>query len=113
MKIHTNNIRFINATQESGRVFFHTKDGATVVRTMTSNEVREAQVIRARKGVAAFNDEMCRLFNERYSEPQRFNTKPLSQGDARFFELRHYKSVRPLTPEENAEYCELANETDI
>lgn len=113
MKINAQDIRFINENQESGRVFFHTLDGATIVRTMTSSEVRGAQVIRSRQGVAAFNEEMCRLFNEKYSEPQQFNVKPMTQDDARFFELRHIRTVRTLTPEEEAEYRELSNKTDI
>lgn len=84
-------IRMVNEYQESGRVFIHLKNGKTIRRTMRSNDVRRAQIIRNKEGIDAFHREICRLFNEQYFEPD----KPikLSAEDERFLELRNKKKI--------------------
>ena len=64
-------IRLINDNQESGRVFFHTYDGKTICRTMTSREVQQGQVLRRREGEKACTNYFVDLFNNKYSEPQK------------------------------------------
>ena len=41
-----NEVRIVNANQENGKVFFHLKNGKTIVRTMSHNEIATANYIR-------------------------------------------------------------------
>lgn len=94
-------IRLINENQGTGRVFFHTFDGKTIVRVMTSAEVQKGELIRKNKGIEAFKEYFVDLFNEKYSAPQT-SPKPSSE-DARLFELAHYAEVGALSPEQEEE----------
>ena len=104
-----NEIRIVNANQEKGKVFFHLKDGKTIVRTMSQNEIATANRIRNNYGEEARIAEFVRLFNERYAEPQNITNVELDEEERRFFELHNIKEVYPLTPEEENEYNKLLN----
>ena len=64
-------IKIIFEFQESGRVFFHTFDNRTIVRTMTNWEVKRGQLIRKAEGAQAMKRYFVQLFNDKYSEPQK------------------------------------------
>lgn len=105
-------IRLIDENQESGRVFFHTNDGQTICRTMTSREVQQGQILRRREGNEAFTNYFVDLFNNRYSEPQDVRSR-MSEDDARFFWLHQCREINPLTPDEEEEYQRLLTSTDF
>ena len=104
-----NEVRIVNANQEKGKVFFHMKDGKTIVRTMSQNEIATANRIRNNYGEEARISEFVRLFNERYAEPQNITNVELDEEERRFFELHNIKEVYTLTPEEEDEYNKLIN----
>ena len=104
-----NEVRIVNANQEKGKVFFHMKDGKTIVRTMSHNEIATANYIRNTHGEEARIAEFVRLFNERYSDPHNITNVELDAEERRFFELHNIKEVYPLTPEEEDEYNRLLN----
>ena len=104
-----NEVRIVNANQEKGKVFFHMKDGKTIVRTMSQNEIVTANYIRNNYGEEARISEFVRLFNERYAEPQNIKNVELDEEERRFFELHNIKEVYTLTPEEEDEYNKLLN----
>ena len=104
-----NEVRIVNANQENGKVFFHMKNGKTIVRTMSQNEIATANRIRNNYGEEARIAEFVRLFNERYSEPQNITNVELDAEERRFFELHNIKEVYPITPEEEDEYNKLLN----
>lgn len=104
-----NEIRIVNANQEKGKVFFHLKNGKTIVRTMSHKEIATANYIRNNYGEEARIAEFVRLFNERYAEPQNLTNVELDAEERRFFELNNIKEVYPLTPEEEDEYNRLFN----
>ena len=104
-----NEVRIVNANQEKGNVFFHMKDGKTIVRTMSQNEIVTANYIRNNYGEEARISEFVRLFNERYAEPQNIKNVELDEEERRFFELHNIKEVYTLTPEEEDEYNKLIN----
>ena len=105
-----NEVRIVNANQEKGKVFFHMKDGKTIVRTMSQNEIATANRIRNNYGEEARISEFVRLFNERYAEPQNITNVELDEEERRFFELHNLKEVYPLTTEEEDEYNKLLNQ---
>ena len=105
-----NEIRIVNANQENGKVFFHLKNGKTIVRTMSHNEIATANYIRNNYGEEARISEFVRLFNEMYSEPQSITNVELDEEERRFFELHNIKEVYPLNPEEEDEYNKLLNQ---
>ena len=105
-----NEVRIVNANQENGKVFFHLKNGKTIVRTMSQNEIATANRIRNNYGEEARIAEFVRLFNERYAEPQNITNVELDEEERRFFELHSIKEVYPLTPEEEDEYNKLLNQ---
>ena len=104
-----NEVRIVNANQEKGKVLFHMKDGKTIVRTMSQNEIATANYIRNNYGEEARIAEFVRLFNERYEEPQNITNVELDEEERRFFELHNIKEVYPITPEEEDEYNKLIN----
>ena len=104
-----NEVRIVNANQEKGKVFFHLKNGKTIVRTMIHKEIATANYIRNNYGEEVRIAEFVRLFNERYSEPQNIKNVELDGEERRFFELHNTKEVYPLTPEEEDEYNRLLN----
>ena len=104
-----NEVRIVNANQEKGKVFFHMKDGKTIVRTMSQNEIATANYIRNNYGEEARIAESVRLFNEKYSEPQNLTNVELDEEERRFFELHNIKEVYTLNPEEEDEYNRLLN----
>lgn len=104
-----NEVRIVNANQEKGKVFFHMKDGKTIVRTMSQNEIATANYIRNNYGEEARIAEFVRLFNEKYSEPQNLTNVELDEEERRFFELHNIKEVYTLNPEEEDEYNRLLN----
>ena len=67
----SNEVRIVNSNQENGKVIFHLVNGKTVVRTMCASEIIMANTIGNRDGADARIAEYVRLFNERYSEPQK------------------------------------------
>lgn len=105
-------IRLINENQESGRVFFHTNDGQTICRTMTSREVQQGQILRRREGNEAFTNYFVDLFNNRYSAPQDVRSR-MSEDDARLFWLHQCREINPLTSDEEEEYQRLLTSTDF
>ena len=104
-----NEVRIVNANQEKGKVFFHMKDGKTIVRTMSQNEIATANRIRNNYGEEARIAEFVRLYNERYAEPQNIKNVELDEEERRFFELHNIRKIHPLTPEEEDEYNKLLN----
>ena len=104
-----NEVRIVTANQENGKVFFHMKNGKTIVRTMSQNEIATANRIRNNYGEEARIAEFVRLFNERYAEPQNITNVELDAEERRFFELHNIKEVYPITPEEEDEYNKLLN----
>lgn len=109
--ININEVRLINEFQESGRVFIHLFDGRTICRTMTSREIQNAQKMRRKAGEETFKEEIIRLFNEKYKEPQQIGYPSISPEDERFFELRcKLKVTQSLPPEEYDEYRNLMNQ---
>lgn len=105
-----NEIRIVNANQENGKVFFHLKNGKTIVRTMSHNEIATANYIRNNYGEEARISEFVRLFNERYAEPQNITNVELDEEERRFFELHNIRKIHPLTTEEEDEYNKLLNQ---
>ena len=105
-----NEVRIVTAKQENGKVFFHLKEGKTIVRTMSQNEIVTANYIRNNYGEEARISEFVRLFNERYAEPQNIKNVELDEEERRFFELHNIKDVYTLTPEEEDEYNKLRNQ---
>jgi hypothetical protein len=103
-------IRLINDNQESGRVFFHTYDGKTICRTMTSREVQQGQVLRRREGEKACTNYFVDLFNNKYSEPQKIEYRRMSEADTRFFWLHHCREINPLPFDEEEEYQRLLSD---
>lgn len=102
--ISADDIRLVNEYQESGRVFIHLLDGRTICRTMTSHEVREAQKIRKRSGLAAFHAEIARLFNEVYSSPQISQRPRSTYEDERLWLLGTARRICTLPQDEEDEY---------
>ena len=105
-----NDVRIVNSNQETGTVFFHMVNGKTVVRTMCASEIIKANTIGNREGEDARIAEYVRLFNERYSEPQKITYVEPSEREKRYFELHNMSKVVPLTPDEEEELEELKNE---
>ena len=105
-----NDVRIVNSNQEKGKVFFHMVNGKTVVRTMCASEIIKANTIGNREGEDARIAEYVRLFNERYSEPQKITYVEPSERENRYFELYNMSNVVPLTPDEEEELEELKNE---
>ena len=103
-----NEVRIINANQESGKVFFHLKNGKTVIRTMYASDIIKANTIGHRKGEDARIEEYVRLFNEQYSEPQTVANVELSASEKRYFELHNMSKVMPLDAEQEEELKDLA-----
>ncbi len=101
--METNEIRLVNANQEKGKVFFHTFDNKTIVRTMAAREIAAANRIGNLNGKEARIEEFVRLFNEKYSEPQKIEHIKMPEEE-RFWMLHHIKSIRPLSPDEEEEY---------
>ena len=109
----SNEVRIVNSNQETGKVFFHLVNGKTVVRTMCASEIIRANTIGNREGSDARIAEYVRLFNERYSEPQKITYVEPSESEKRYFELHNKGLVIPLTPDEEEELDELENEEYI
>ena len=105
-----NDVRSVNSNQEKGKVFFRMVNGKTVVRTMCASEIIKANTIGNREGSDARIAEYVRIFNERYSEPQKITYVDLSSSEKRYFELHNMSKVVPLTPDEEEELEELENE---
>lgn len=102
-----NEVRIINTNQEQCKVFFHLKNGKTIVRTMYASEIIKANTIGHRKGESARIAEFVGLFNEKYSEPQKVSNVALSASEKRYFELHNISNIIPLTDEEEEELKEL------
>lgn len=102
-----NEVRIINAIQDQEKVYFHMKNGKTVVRTMEAFEIIKANTIGHREGKDARIAEYVRFFNEKYSEPQKITYVELSPSEERYFELHNRSLICPLTPEEEEELKEL------
>ena len=105
-----NEVRIVNDNQETGKVFFHLVNGKTVVRTMCASEIIKANTIGNREGEDARIAEYVRLFNERYSEPQKITYVEPSESEKRYFELHNMSRICQLTPEDDEELEELENE---
>lgn len=105
-----NEVRIVNSNQETGKVFFHLVNGKTVVRTMCASEIIKANTIGNSEGEDARIAEYVRLFNERYSEPQKITYVELSASEKIYFELHNMSKVIPLTQEQEEELEELENE---
>ena len=105
--MEANEVRIVNAIQDQEKVYFHMKNGKTVVRYMEAFEIIKANTIGHREGKDARIAEYVRLFNEKYSEPQKITYVKLSPGEERYFELYNKSKVIPLTPEEEEELKEL------
>ena len=103
-----NEVRIVNSNQETGKVFFHMVNGKTVVRTMCASEIIKANTIGNREGEDVRIAEYVRLFNERYSEPQKITYVEPSESDKRYFELHNMSKVMPLDAEQEEELKELA-----
>lgn len=84
MHIEASDIRIANIIASSSRLFIHTNDGRTVIRTISCGEVTRLQTIESHEGVVAYKEAIARLFNEKYREPQK--RVELSASDKRFWE---------------------------
>lgn len=100
-------VRNVNAIQVQEKVYFHMTNGKTIVRKMDAREIIKANTIGNREGKDARIAEYVRLFNEKYSEPQRITYVELSASEKRYFELHNKSTVCPLTPDEEEELEEL------
>ena len=100
-------VRIVNAVQDQEKVYFHMKNGKTVIRRMDAFEIIKANTIGNREGQDARIAEYVRLFNEKYSEPQTITYVELSASEKRYFELHNQSMVYPLTPDEEEELNEL------
>lgn len=105
-----NEVRIVNSNQETGKVFFHMVNGKTVVRTMCASEIIKANTIGNRDGADVRIAEYVRLFNERYSEPQKITYVEPSESEKRYFKLHNMSRICPLTPDDEEELEELENE---
>ena len=105
-----NEVRIVNSNQETGKVFFHLVNRKTVLRTMCASEIIKANTIGNREGADASIAEYVRLFNEKYSEPQKITYVGPSESEKRYFELHNMSRICPLTPDEEEELEELENE---
>lgn len=105
-----NEVRIVNANQETGKVFFHLVNGKTVVRTMCASEIIKANTIGNREGADARIAEYVRLFNEKYSEPQKITYVEPSESEKRYFGLHNMSKVIPLNSDQEEELEELENE---
>lgn len=103
-----NEVKQVNANQETGKVFFHMINSKTIVRTIDKSEIRIANTVTRRNGAVAGMEEYIRLFNEKYSEPQTFGNVELSASEKRYFELHNMSKVMPLDAEQEDELNELA-----
>ena len=108
--MRANEVRIVNSNQETGKVFFNMVNGKTVVRTMCASEIIRANTIGNRDGEDARIAEYVRLFNERYSEPQKITYVEPSESAKRYFKLYNMGRILPLTPEEEEELEELEKE---
>ena len=102
-----NDVRTVNTNQEKRLVYFHLANGKTVVRTMESKEIIKAKSSHDEQQRI---EEFVRLFNEKYSEPQKTEYVKLSTSDERFFFLRHMRTINTLNADEEDEYKNLLNE---
>ena len=100
-------VRNVNAIQVQEKVYFHMNNGKTIVRKMDAREIIKANTIGNREGKDARITEYVRLFNEKYSEPQKTTYVELSASEKRYFELHNKSTVCPLTPDEEEELEEL------
>ena len=105
-----NEVRIVNSNQETGKVFFNLVNGKTVVRTMCASEIIKANTIGNRDGADARIAEYVRLFNEKYSEPQKITYVEPSESEKRYFELHNMSKVIPLDTDQEEELEELENE---
>lgn len=105
-----NEVRIVNTNQETGKVFFHLLNGKTVVRTMCASEIISANTIGNRECEDARIAEYVRLFNDKYSEPQKITYVEPSESAKRYFELHNMSRICPLTPDDEEELEELENE---
>ena len=105
-----NEVRIVNTNQETGKVFFHLLNGKTVVRTMCASEIISANTIGNRECEDARIAEYVRLFNDKYSEPQKITYVEPSESEKRYFELHNMSRICPLTPDDEEELEELENE---
>ena len=105
-----NEVRIVNSNQETGKVFFHMVNGKTVVRTMCASEIIKANTIGNREGADARIAEYVRLFNEKYSEPQKITYVEPSESEKRYFELHNMSQIFPLNTNQEEELEELENE---
>lgn len=107
-----NDVRIVNEFQESGRVFFHLKNGKTVVRIMERRDIMNVK--RKNRDYQKRLEGFVDLFNEKYSEPQKIERIKLSPSEERFWELHSIRYViGQLSPEQEEEYQNLLNETEI
>lgn len=74
---------------------------------MTGAEIRNFHAIRNKCGIGAMNEEVARLFNEKYSEPQSIPVRKVSFDEERHAELQMKKGICALDIEEETEYIEL------
>lgn len=105
-----NEIKNVNVKQDQCKVYFHLNNGKTVVRTMKASEIIAANKLRRTEGEAARIAEYARLFNEKYSKPQKIRYVELTSSERRFFELHNMRSTGFLTPDEEDEYRRLLDE---
>ena len=108
--MRANEVRIVNSNQENGKVIFHLVNGKTVVRTMCASEIIRANTIGNRDGADARIAEYVRLFDERYSEPQKITYVEQSESAKRYFELYNMGRICPPTPEEEEQLDGLENE---
>ena len=101
-------VRNVNAIQVQEKVYFHMNNGKTIVRKMDAREIIKANTIGNREGQDARIAEYVRLFNEKYSEPQKITHVELSASEKRYFELHNMSKVMPLDAEQEEELNELA-----
>lgn len=98
--INVEDIRLVNEFQESGRVFIHTKDGRTILRTMMSSEVCRLQTIRNREGLAAFHRAVAEIFNKKYAARQKFIRIKMTAAEEEYFLKVHTAQVTGVWPDE-------------
>lgn len=108
----TEDVRLINFHSDQNKVYFHLHNGKTVVRYMTPYEISNANRIGNTHGEEERIKEYVRLFNEKYSEPQKVEKVPLSESEKRMFMLLHEREVIGELPEEKERELEEVIEED-
>lgn len=100
-------VRLINAYNETGRLFVHLNNGKTVRRTISGYEIITANRIRNTQGYEKYVEYYVDLINSKYSQPDAQSKSYLSDEETEFWMLHHMKQIIPLDIEAEERYQQL------